>query len=78
MPRCSAHSGMTTWRDARSALSSSTPMPTLRNTPAWEAATLRSVGCGAGVPSAGPGTAARSGMVTDRAAAAAMATTPAQ
>ena len=69
---------MTAWREARSALSSSTPAPTLRKTPAWDTAMLRRVGCWTGTPSAGSGFASRSGMVTDTAAAAAIATTPAQ
>ena len=78
MPRWSAHSGMTAWREARSALSSRTPAPTVRKTPAWDTAMLRRVGCCGGTPSAGNGFASRSGMVTDTAAAAAIATTPAQ
>ena len=41
-------------------------------------ATRRSVACGTGTPSSGAGVATRSGMVTDRAAAAAMATAPTQ
>ena len=53
-------------------------MPTLRKTPAWDTATLRSVACRTGTPSSAAGAATRSGMVTDKTAAAAMATTPTQ
>ena len=77
-PQWSAHSGITTWREARSALSSRMPTPSVRNTPACDTATFRSVGSGVLWPPSGAGGTTKSGMVTARTAAAAIPTTPTQ
>ena len=62
----SAQSGITAWRDARTALTSSTPRPTVRKICAWPAPIERSVGGGGGAAvgagSGGSGGAGRSGM----------------
>src|SRR6478735_6172075 len=77
-PRWSAHSGITTWREARRALSSRMPMPAVRKIPACETATPRRVGSGLVSLGSEPSTATRSGTVTASTAAAAMPATPTQ
>ena len=78
----SAQSGITAWREARTAATSSAPMPTVRKIFAWPTPTERSVAgartAARSVASAATAGSGRSGMRAATSAASTSAPTPAQ